>query len=155
MFQEFYLPVRRALMHPSCNPGYTWEDPSSIKEWKKDPSRKLDVLVELILWHQLKDNQPPLKVVDDAIVPSADVTPEGSNEGDGGEDDDRRNTTCDKIVVYCAFPSSYVQLVKVCGFRPSLLPRELKWTIIRFSSCTESRPCSSTANCRKPRGQGS
>ena len=112
--QAFYLPIRRALLHPSCNPGYEWKNPSSIDEWKQDPSRKLDVLVEVILWHQRRDNQPPLKVVDNQLVPSVDPC-----LGSGGDDG---STPCDKIVVYCAFPSSYIQLIKVGHLCTPLTP---------------------------------
>jgi len=52
-----------------------------------------------------EDARAPLEMVDGKLVPSAHnplpvaPLPEG--------------TPCDKIVVYCAFPSSYIQLVKV------------------------------------------
>jgi len=57
--------------------------------------------MQLIQWHQEQDNRPPLSVVDDKLVPSADTTVIAEN------------TACDKIVVYCAFPSSYTQVTQV------------------------------------------
>ncbi|KAG2336606.1 hypothetical protein BDR05DRAFT_896483 [Suillus weaverae] len=74
--------------------------------WKKDPSRKLDVLAEVICWHQGLDNRPPLHVVDDRLTVSStnpDVTTSITTD----------STPCDKIVVYCAFPSSYTQVLKI------------------------------------------
>ncbi|KAG1834958.1 P-loop containing nucleoside triphosphate hydrolase protein [Suillus subalutaceus] len=102
---DFYMRVRRALLHPSCNPGYPWANPSNLDEWKKDPSRKLDVLAQVIDWHQAQDGRLPLQVVDDVLVVSSadpDVT--------AGVAD---SVPCDKIIVYCAFPSSYTQVLKV------------------------------------------
>lgn len=104
-WQDFYLNIRRALLHPSCNPGYEWSNPSTLDEWKKDPSRKLDILCELLKWHLQCDGQTPLQVVNDKLVPctriDVDVSPAGEL------------VPCDKIIVYCAFPSSYTQVTKV------------------------------------------
>jgi len=36
--QDFYLQVRRALIHPSCNPGYPWKNPQMLEEWSQEPS---------------------------------------------------------------------------------------------------------------------
>jgi superfamily II DNA/RNA helicase len=96
---------------------YPWSNPSTVDEWRKDPSRKLDVLVEVLQWHLKEDARAPLEVVDGKLVPSAHnplpvaPLPEG--------------TPCDKIVVYCAFPSSYIQLVKVSSSRTSDRPDRL------------------------------
>ncbi|KAG1833201.1 P-loop containing nucleoside triphosphate hydrolase protein [Suillus subalutaceus] len=103
---DFYTQVRRALLHPSCNTGYPWANPSSLDEWKKDPSRKLDVLAQVICWHQELDGHPPLHVVDDKLTASSanlDVTTSSIAD----------STPHDKILVYCAFPSSYTQVLKV------------------------------------------
>ncbi|KAG2747793.1 hypothetical protein P692DRAFT_201716179 [Suillus brevipes Sb2] len=73
--------------------------------WRKDPSRKLDVLVQVIQWHQVHDNRQPLCIVDDQLVVSTSnsaFVPGPSN-----------SVLCDKILVYCAFPSSYIQVTKV------------------------------------------
>ncbi|KAG2097976.1 uncharacterized protein F5147DRAFT_777839 [Suillus discolor] len=100
---DFYMCVRRALLHPSCNAGYPWKNPSNLDEWKQDPSRKLDVLAQVIRWHQEHDGRPPLRVVDDMLVASStNVTVDVVDA-----------MPCDKIVVYCAFPSSYTQVLKV------------------------------------------
>ncbi|KAG1838807.1 P-loop containing nucleoside triphosphate hydrolase protein [Suillus subalutaceus] len=102
---DFYMRVRRALLHPSCNPGYIWTNPSNLDEWAKDASRKLDVLAQVIRYHHEKDNRPPLRIADDKLVASSanpDVV-EGIVD----------LTPCDKILVYCAFPSSYTQVMKV------------------------------------------
>ncbi|KAG1851648.1 P-loop containing nucleoside triphosphate hydrolase protein [Suillus subluteus] len=72
----------------------------------KDPSRKLDVLAQVICWHQELDGRPPLHVVDDKLTASSanlDVTTSSIAD----------STPHDKILVYCAFPSSYTQVLKV------------------------------------------
>ncbi|KAG1763002.1 P-loop containing nucleoside triphosphate hydrolase protein [Suillus placidus] len=102
---DFYMRVRRALLHPSCNTGYPWANPSNLEEWKKDPSRKLDVLAQVICWHQGLDNRPPLHVVDDSLTASS-TNPDVATSI-------AHSTPCDKIIVYCAFPSSYTQVLKV------------------------------------------
>ncbi|KAG1829710.1 P-loop containing nucleoside triphosphate hydrolase protein [Suillus subalutaceus] len=102
---DFYMRVRKALLHPSCNPGYPWANPSNLDEWKKDPSRKLDVLAQVIGWHQEQDGRLPLHIVDDILVASSanpDVTADIAD-----------SLPCDKMIVYCAFPSSYTQVLKV------------------------------------------
>ncbi|KAG2352807.1 P-loop containing nucleoside triphosphate hydrolase protein, partial [Suillus spraguei] len=105
---NFYIRVRKALLHPSCNPGRLWADPSTLEEWTKDPSRKLDTLVEIIRWHLEVDARAPLRVVDDKLVPSANSANETSLTG---------GAPCDKVLVYCAFPSSYTQIMKVLQLR--------------------------------------
>jgi hypothetical protein len=68
--------------------------------------------------------------VNDKLVPSTDASDDHSDKGDSsdegnssdeGEGSDKREgraggRSCDKILVYCAFPSSYIQLVKVCTY---------------------------------------
>jgi hypothetical protein len=41
-----------------------------LDEWREDPSRKIDLLVEILKWHLAKDGRPPLMVVDDKLMPS-------------------------------------------------------------------------------------
>lgn len=105
ILQDFYMRIRRALLHPSCNTGYPWANPSDLDEWKKDPSRKLDVLAHVIGWHQEQDGRLPLCVVDDVLVVSS-----ANPDVPAGVAD---SMPCDKIIVYCAFPSSYTQVLKV------------------------------------------
>ncbi|KAG1836505.1 P-loop containing nucleoside triphosphate hydrolase protein [Suillus subalutaceus] len=69
------------------------------------PSRKLDVLAQVILWHQKHDNRQPLCVVDNKLVASS--SDPGSITGIVDP------IIPDKILVYCAFPSSYTQVTKV------------------------------------------
>ena len=89
-------------MHPSCVDGYPWQNPTTIDEWKQDPSRKLDTLVEILQYHLESDGRPALKVVDDILVPSQGTS--------------RQHTQPDKIIVYSAFPQSNLQLLKVSPF---------------------------------------
>jgi hypothetical protein len=103
--QNFYIKIRQALLHPSCNPEYPWTNPTTLEDWRKDLSRKLDILVEIILHHQKADNLPPLKVVNDKLAQAeSDPTPEPAMSAE---------LPLDKIVVYCAFPSSYIQVKQV------------------------------------------
>ncbi|KAG1894055.1 P-loop containing nucleoside triphosphate hydrolase protein [Suillus fuscotomentosus] len=102
---DFYTGVRRALLHASCNAGYPWANPSTLEEWKKDPSRKLDILAQVLCWHLEYDGRLPLCVLNDALVVSS-ADPEAA----AGVTD---SMPCDKMLVYCAFPSSYTQVLKV------------------------------------------
>lgn len=102
--QDFYLKIRRALVHRSLNPGIPWKNPLTLEDWREDASRKLDVLSQIILWHLEKDGQAPLKVENDKLVPSEPSTCVESG------------LAADKIVVYCAFPSSYHQISQVSYF---------------------------------------
>ena len=101
--QDFYLKVRRALIHPSCNPGYMWKSPSTVDEWRQDPSRKIDVLAEILRWHLASDGQPPLMAVDDKLVPSKKPV------------ETALKNAPDKIIVYCEFPSAFTQIRRVRG----------------------------------------
>lgn len=93
-----------------------------MDEWKKDPSRKLDVLAQVICWHQALDGRPPLRVVDDRLmVPSANSNVTTSSIA--------ASMPHDKILVYCAFPSSYTQVLKV-GDQPNLLSSNLVTSIV-------------------------
>ncbi|KAG1793303.1 P-loop containing nucleoside triphosphate hydrolase protein [Suillus plorans] len=76
---------------------------ASGSEWKKDPSRKLDVLAHIISWHLEHDGRPALCVVNDMLVASSPNPPASVAD----------SLPCDKMVVYCAFPSSYTQVLKV------------------------------------------
>ncbi|KAG1772200.1 P-loop containing nucleoside triphosphate hydrolase protein [Suillus placidus] len=105
LIEEGGARAAKALLHPSCNTGYLWANPSNLEEWKKDPSRKLDVLAQVICWHQEFDNRPPLHVVDDRLTVSSTNPDVATSIAD--------STPCDKIIVYCAFPSSYTQVLKV------------------------------------------
>jgi hypothetical protein len=91
------------LTYPNLNPGYPWLNLSLTNQWKKDPSQKLDILVELISWHQEQDNCPPLKVQNDKLVSSEVATATSGI----------KSASPDKKVVYCAFPSSYAQITQV------------------------------------------
>jgi hypothetical protein len=107
--QHFYIQIRRALLHRSCNSNHQWGNPTTIAEWKKDPSRKLDALIELLQYHLAAGNRPHLHVHDDRLVPSAHAP---------------MDTTAspDKIVVYVAFPSSNLQVLAVSLSRHTFTP---------------------------------
>ena len=71
----------------------------------------MDVLAEILKWHLAGDNRPPLKVVDDKLVPVENpvsvATPESASD-----------MAPDKIVVYCELPSSFTQIVHVSSLLP-------------------------------------
>ncbi|KAG1737029.1 P-loop containing nucleoside triphosphate hydrolase protein [Suillus lakei] len=77
--------------------------------WKKDASRKLDLLVEVLQHHLELDARAPLKVVEDNLV-SSESANSAVNDASGPD-----GALSDKIVVYCAFPSSYTQIMKILG----------------------------------------
>jgi hypothetical protein len=101
------------------------------EEWLKDPSRKLNALVEILSWHLGKDGRAPLEVVDDKLTPRANNPPPVVQLPKG--------TPCDKIVISCAFPSSYIQLVKVSARFPSFSVFSLASFDSRCSTYTVSR----------------
>ncbi|KAG2062895.1 hypothetical protein BDR04DRAFT_1039611, partial [Suillus decipiens] len=68
-------------------------------------SRKLDILVQLIQWHQEIDHRQPLCIAEDKLTPSSSIPGIATSITD--------TTPCDKILVYCAFPASYPQVTKV------------------------------------------
>jgi hypothetical protein len=98
--QHFYLKIRRALLHPSCNSNHPWGNPTTIDEWKKDPSRKLDALVQILQYHLSAPDRPYLHVQGNQLVPSS---PDAAIPSMG----------VDKIVVYMAFPTSNLQVLAV------------------------------------------
>ena len=102
-------------MHPSCNANYEWKNPKTLEEWEKDPSRKLDVLAEILRHHLESNNAPPLHVKDDKLVPADSPQIEIRDLGP------------DKIVVYSAFPSSF-QLIEVSF-----------WGVMALFICTYAR----------------
>ncbi|KAG1725989.1 hypothetical protein EDB19DRAFT_1914837 [Suillus lakei] len=57
---DFDVPIHR---------GYPWANPSTLDGWRKDPSRKLDILVEVVQWHtKERDNCQPLCIVDESSL---------------------------------------------------------------------------------------
>lgn len=96
---------RRGILHPSCNPVCDWHYPTTIAEWNKYPSRKLDVLAEILVWHLGADGRQPLKIIEDKLCPDVDflICPSSGN----------LPLPSDKIVVYCAFPSCFQQISTV------------------------------------------
>ena len=116
--------VRRALIHPSCNLGYPWNSPSTLDEWRDDPSRKIDLLIEILQWHLKTDGQPPLTVVDDKLVPSEK---QSKNPANGAS-----KNAPDKVVVYCEFPSAFVQIRHVGGFLPVIYYHSLCHQVLKL-----------------------
>ena len=79
--------------------------PQTLEERKQDPSKKLDVLVSILQWHLESDGRPPLKVLNNEVMPSVSTA-----------DIDISAITSlppDKIVVYSAFVSCSTQLSRV------------------------------------------
>jgi hypothetical protein len=86
----------------------------TLLEWKKDPSRKLDVTVEILLWHFAADDpdaRPPLCVVDDKVVPMS--IPTSDTHAPAGIKLNAKFKKLVKAVLYCAFPSAFPQVTQV------------------------------------------
>jgi hypothetical protein len=101
--QHFYLPIQRALLHGSCNTNLEWRNPTTVQEWKDDPSCKLDALVEILQYHLNSGNHPPLCVDKNTLIPKLSGVP-------------NPQVLQDKIVVYVDFLSSNIQLLTVSPF---------------------------------------
>jgi hypothetical protein len=86
-----------------------------LEEWQQHPSRKLDALVEILKHHLEKDDQPPLEVKNDKLVPSP--RPSGSGPA--------KTNAPDKVIVYCEFPSAYVQICQVSASLPAFPPHSI------------------------------
>lgn len=93
--KEFYNRARRTLFHPACNGEYIWCEPQSLVDWKKDASAKVDTLVLIVQHHLRADGEQPLCMVNDRLIPNKDFASMSCEE-----------SAPDKIVVWCAFPSS-------------------------------------------------
>lgn len=76
--------------------AHTWKDDQTLEEYNEWPSRKLDVLKEIIQHHLATDNAPPLKFVDGELKPDLEAPLPDVKEG----------LPRDKVVVYSAFPSN-------------------------------------------------
>src|ERR1700761_8224758 len=111
--QNFYLDIRKSLLHPWCVvppqktdtvlPAHTY------KEYKEQPSAKLESLVKILQHHLAEDGRP-------AIVPSRQVPTQPSAQQQQQEPpqtgEQSNNLLPDKIVVYSYFPSSF-HLIKM------------------------------------------
>lgn len=106
--QDFYVHFRKAFLHPSCIARYPWSDPQTLEEWRKDPSKKLDILICILLWHLGSDGRSPLKVVDNEVVPSAATA--------DAEESAVQSLLPDKIIVYSAFVSCWTPLGRVSSY---------------------------------------
>jgi len=109
--------MRKALTHRMCDPIHDhYEDddddedddtdgyPTSKQAWDKIKSKKLDVLIKVIEHHLKDDNASPLFIdADGNLVASSEPVPPAPTP-----------PSCDKIVVYSAFPSNNPLIVAVC-----------------------------------------
>ncbi|RDB30571.1 DNA repair and recombination protein RAD54 [Hypsizygus marmoreus] len=126
MGRTFYSRFRRVLTHPACDgTDRQWHDPQTQAEWKTDPSRKIDALVEILRHHLKEDGAPPLKVDENNnIIPEEPVPPVPEEPVPPAPDQPvppapeapvppASNPPRDKIVVYSYWPSSNSVLLQV------------------------------------------
>ncbi|KAH9926072.1 P-loop containing nucleoside triphosphate hydrolase protein, partial [Amylocystis lapponica] len=97
--KSFYLAIRRALLHPACNPEYTWMMPQTLEEWKKEATAKLVALSTILQYHLEVDARVPLQIKD-KTTNELEISTKETVELRGPE------AKPDKIIVYCAFPSN-------------------------------------------------
>lgn len=123
--QNFYLDIRKSLLHPWCVeppqktdtvlPARTYED------YKKQPSAKLESLVEILRHHLAEDGRP-------AIAPSRQVPTQPSEQQQQQEPPQTgaqsNSLLPDKIVVYSYFPSSFHLIKMVSDHQRSELRRD-------------------------------
>ena len=109
--QKFYLGVRLSVVHPLAvsfsrnRDGASFQFPETREQWLANPSRKLDALAEICLYHLKNQNAPPLKVNSDNVLVPSDIpvaprTLPGAN-------------TPDKIVIFSAFTQHLPLIVNV------------------------------------------
>ncbi|KAJ7574206.1 P-loop containing nucleoside triphosphate hydrolase protein, partial [Mycena floridula] len=134
--KDFYLQFRQCVAHPGCENVQKWSNPKTLAEWRENPSRKIDVLAEVILYHLARDNRYPLQPFDgdmqeynydiksNSLLPRQtlsnivdDVNPENPEKACKVYDESvpTSETAPDKVVVYCAFPSSYSKIIQALG----------------------------------------
>lgn len=120
MGQNFYLDIRRTLLHPWCvatkDKGTSKETTKKIEgktyvEYLAEPSGKLDHLVAILRYHLAEDGAPGLSQegISELLRPS-------QREGPYGPPPPRPSP--DKIIVFSYFPSSF-WLIKLVRARPS------------------------------------
>jgi len=109
----FYLNVRRALLHPGCNPTLGLPEPESLAEYRTMPSRKVDAMVQIIKHHLAKAGARPLKLApppQGASSDEADVTFEENMER---PEVDVSDLPPDRIIVYSFFIGNFPLIQKV------------------------------------------
>ncbi|KAF9809724.1 hypothetical protein IEO21_07291 [Rhodonia placenta] len=128
--KSFYLSVRRALLHPSCNAEYKWTMPTSREEWEATATAKISALITILKYHLEQDGRPPLVSVpvEDPSRPQSPSSDTSSDEPAAYEERPANNlapdpdaqpdprdahSKPDKIVVYVAFPSCFDPLLKI------------------------------------------
>ncbi|OSX55777.1 hypothetical protein POSPLADRAFT_1108332, partial [Postia placenta MAD-698-R-SB12] len=128
--RSFYLSVRRALLHPSCNAEYKWTPPTSREEWEAIATAKISALITILKYHLEQDARPPLVSVpvEDPPRPQSPSSDTSSDEPAAYEERPANNlapdpdaqpdprdahSKPDKIVVYVAFPSCFDPLLKI------------------------------------------
>ncbi|KAJ7574791.1 P-loop containing nucleoside triphosphate hydrolase protein, partial [Mycena floridula] len=129
----FYIRFRQAVAHAGCEDESKWYNPQNLAEWKLHPSKKIEILSQIIQHHLDRDNRYPLQEVNDEIKEyeydiHADIDspahpiiveelvtntiPRPKSVKVYDESVPTSETSPDKIVVYCAFPSSYAKIIQ-------------------------------------------
>ncbi|KAH8069437.1 P-loop containing nucleoside triphosphate hydrolase protein [Cristinia sonorae] len=115
--ESFYVVLRRCLTHPNIvDPAYSL--PATTEEWENNPSRKLDVLVQVITHHLKTPNAAYLKSTKREGFKGAfdkyDVTADEVGPPPPPSHDKLGHINGpDKIIVYSAFPSNNPLIVNV------------------------------------------
>ncbi|KAJ7571901.1 P-loop containing nucleoside triphosphate hydrolase protein, partial [Mycena floridula] len=128
--KNFYNHFRQAMCHPGCDDPALWFHPKTKEQWDEHPSKKLDVLAQILRHHLDKDNrhalvydtenhvfsEPEYAPIDPSLEQSPpDRTSAESNPVPPAILHDTSvptsETAPDKIVIYSAWPSSYDKII--------------------------------------------
>jgi len=110
----FYLNVRRALLHPGCNPTLGLPEPESLEDYQKMPSRKVDTMVQIIKHHLAKTCARPLKLV--TPPPQSDSSEEvivAFEENMERPEVDVTDMPPDRIIIYSFFIGNFPLIEQV------------------------------------------
>ncbi|KAH9949213.1 P-loop containing nucleoside triphosphate hydrolase protein, partial [Amylocystis lapponica] len=105
---NFYLNIRRALTHPACNYIGDWVKPTTIEEWQRDSSVKMNALVDIVRHHLNADGAPPLCIEtpgSNVLVPDLQAPVDSRGP----------HSLPDKLVIFVAFPANCDVLLAVFG----------------------------------------
>jgi hypothetical protein len=127
--QNFYLDIRKSLLHPWCvvDPKETLAESveRTYQEYQQERSAKLDTLVEILLHHLARDGAPGINPSRHIPTdpPEQQQQQEQQEPPQGQEQAGAQSKTLppDKIIVYSYFPSAFGLIKMVSNHQRSEL----------------------------------
>jgi hypothetical protein len=115
--QNFYLDIRKSLLHPSCvvEKGNR-KTVLPYDEYKLKPSAKLDALVEILQHHLATDGAPPKRPSRQMQEPVS-VAQSFQQQQQQPPEPQAQTELPDKIIIYSYFPSAF-DLIQMVSDRP-------------------------------------